>query len=38
MNKNFRYIAILVKHTKRPYIKETLLKNGDGTTKPVPKP
>jgi hypothetical protein len=38
MNENFGYIATLVKCTKRPYIKEALLKNKDGTIKPVPKP
>ena len=38
INKNPRYTATLVKYIKRLYIKEALLKNGDGTTKPVPKP
>jgi hypothetical protein len=38
MNENPRHIATLAKYTKRPYIKEALLKNKDRTTKPVPKP
>ena len=37
MNENLGYTATPVKCTKRPYVKEALLKNGDGTTKPVPK-
>jgi hypothetical protein len=38
MNENPRHIATLVKHTKHPYVKEALLKNRDGTIKPVLKP
>ena len=38
MNKNPRYTATLVKCTKRPYVKEALLKNRDRTIKPVLKP
>jgi hypothetical protein len=38
MNENPRYIATLAKYTKRPYIKEALLKNKDRTTKPALKP
>ena len=38
MNKNPKYTATLAKYIKHSYIKEALLKNGDGTTKPVPKP
>jgi hypothetical protein len=38
MNKNPKYIAILAKRTKRPYIKKALLNDKDGTTKPALKP
>ena len=38
MNENLRYTATPAKYTKCLYIKEVLLKNGNGTTKPVPKP
>jgi hypothetical protein len=38
MNKNSRHIATLVKRIKHPYIKKVLLKNKDGTIKPVLKP
>jgi hypothetical protein len=37
MNENPRHIATLAKYTKRPYIKEALLKNKDRTIKPVLK-
>jgi hypothetical protein len=37
MNENPRYIAILVKYTKRLYIKKALLKNKNRTIKPVLK-
>ena len=37
MNENPRYTIILIKCIKRLYVKEALLKNRDGTTKPVLK-
>ena len=38
MNENPKYTATLAKCIKCPYIKEALLKNGNRTTKLVPKP
>jgi hypothetical protein len=38
MNENPGYTATPAKHTKRPYVKEALLKNRNGITKPVSKP
>ena len=38
MNKKPEHAATPAKRTKRPYVKKASLKDGDGTTKPAPKP
>ena len=38
MNEAPGHAATPAKRTKRPYVRKASLKNGDGTTKPAPKP